>query len=237
MATLNSPHAAPAKRADLAYEAIKRKLISGQLAAGARVDINALIEEVQTSRQPVIAAINRLAADGYLRVVPQVGCWVATVDLDEVADFFRVFALTEGLACELGALRRTPTDLVALKGNLAETMRLLDSRADAATQASEFFRLNREFHGLIHGMANSGYVANQAGAMWDRCDFYLSCADPHIQGERIAESEAEHETIAQAIGDGDARRAGALMVAHIESFGHAAVQRLSARSQSRAPAP
>lgn len=221
--------AVPAKRADLAYEAIKQKLFSGELAGGARVDINALIDEVQTSRQPVIAAINRLAADGYLRVVPQVGCWVATVELDEVADFFRAFALTEGLACELGALRRAPADLIALRVNLAETMALLNSKADTVTQAREFFRLNREFHGLIHRMANSNFLANHAGAMWDRCDFYLACADPHIQGERIAESETEHETIAQAISEGDAKRAGALMMAHIESFGHAAVLRLSAR--------
>ncbi len=216
----------PTKRADLAYEAIKHKLISGELGRGARLDVNALVEEIQTSRQPVLAAINRLAADGYLRVVPQVGCWVASVQPDEVADFFHFFALTEGLACELGALRREAAHLDALSANLGATLGLLDAKTNPTSQAREFFRLNREFHGLIHGMANSNYVAAHAGSMWDRCDFYLASADPHIQGERIAESEAEHEAIAQAIRDGDSKKAGALMVAHIESFGRAAVKRL-----------
>lgn len=218
--------AEPAKRADLAYEAIKSKLITGSLARGERVDVNALVEEIQTSRQPVLAAINRLAADGYLRVVPQVGCWVASVQPEEVGDFFRFFALTEGLACELGAVRREPGHLDALQLNLSATMRLLTSPPEPSKQAREFFRLNREFHGLIHGMAQSSYVANHAGSMWDRCDFYLASADPHIQGERIAESEAEHEAIAKAIAEGDAKKAGELMVAHIESFGDAAVRRL-----------
>ncbi len=223
------PRKDSAKRADLAYDAIKSKLISGVLPGGARVDITELVEEIQTSRQPVLAAINRLAAEGFLRVVPQVGCWVASVEPDEVADFFRFFALTEGLACELGAMRREPAHIEALRANLEATVRLVGAKTDATRQAREFFRLNREFHGLIHEMARSSYVATHAGSMWDRCDFYLASADAHIQGERIAESEQEHEEIVNAIADGQVKRAGALMVAHIQSFGDAAVRRLTSR--------
>ena len=212
----------------MAYDAIKGKLISGALARGARLDVTELVDEFQTSRQPVLSAINRLAVEGFLRVVPQVGCWVASVQPEEVADFFRFFALTEGLACELGAMRREPQQVDALRANLDATVRLLGSSADPTSQAREFFRLNREFHGLIHDMARSSYVATHAGSMWDRCDFYLASADPHIQGERIAESEQEHEAIVNAIAEGQVKRAGALMVAHIESFGDAAVRRLSA---------
>lgn len=219
----------PAKRSDLAYDAIRNKLISGELMGGDRLDVTALVEEIQTSRQPVLSAINRLAAEGFLRVVSQVGCWVASVQPDEVADFFRFFALTEGLACELGAVRREQTHLDALSANLEATARLLASNIEATRQGREFFRLNREFHGLIHDMAHSDYVARHAGNMWDRCDFYLASADSHIQGERIAESEQEHEAIVNAIAEGQAERAGALMVAHIQSFGDAAVRRLRGR--------
>jgi DNA-binding GntR family transcriptional regulator len=221
----------PSKRSELAYEAIKGKLISGVLSGGDRLDVTALVDEIQTSRQPVLAAINRLAAEGFLRVVPQVGCWVARVEPDEVADFFRFFALTEGLACELGTLRREQPHLDALNSNLQATMRLLSPQADPARQGRDFFQLNRDFHGLIHDMAHSGYVATHAGSMWDRCDFYLASADPHIQGERIAESEKEHEAIVAAIAAGDAKLAGALMVAHIQSFGDAAVPRLNSRQR------
>lgn len=219
----------PAKRADLAYEAIKGKLISGALASGSRLEINLLLAEVRTSRQPVIAAINRLAAEGFLRVVPQVGCWVAEVEPQEVADFFRLFALTEGLACELAAARYERGHLDALNANLVATMRLLSATGDPGHQSREFFRLNREFHGLIHDMARSAFVAGHAGSMWDRCDFYLASADPHIQGERIAESEREHEAIVNAIAAGNVKEAGALMAGHIASFGEAALGRLETR--------
>ncbi len=78
-------------------------------------------------------------------------------------------------------------------------------------------------------MARSSYVATHAGSMWDRRDFYLASADAHVQGERIAESEQEHEEIVNAIADGQVKQAGALMVAHVQSFGDAAVRRLTSR--------
>lgn len=216
------------KRADLAYEHIKRRLITGELAAGARVDLNVLVNELATSRQPVQAAINRLAGEGFFRVVPQVGCWVASVDEREVADFFRLFALTEGVACELAAERRTAAGVVALRANLQETLRLLAEPQDPAALAVAFFRLNREFHGRIHEMATSRFVGDMAGGMWDRCDFYLASADPGIQSERVMDSEREHERIVDALAAGDGSEARRLMVAHIESFGSAAVARLHA---------
>ena len=66
-------------------------------------------------------------------------------------------------------------------------------------------------------------------SMWDRCAFYLASADAHIQGERIAESEQEHEAIVDAIADGQVKLAGSLMGTHIQSFGDAAVGRLIRR--------
>lgn len=229
MSTYTRTNKEPAKRSNLAYEAIKRKLISGTLPSGARLDITALVEEIQTSRQPVLAAVNRLAAEGFLRVVSQVGCWVASVEPEEVADFFRLFAVTEGLSCELAAARRTQAQLDALTTNLEATARLIAAEVDLARQAQSFFLLNREFHGLVHDMAHSSYVATQAGGMWDRCDFYLASADRHIQGERVSESEQEHQAIAKAIAEGRVKRAGELMAAHIQSFGDAAVKHMTAR--------
>ena len=211
-------------RADVVYDRLKQRLITGALRTGERLDVNALVAEMETSRQPVLAAISRLAAEGFLRVVPQVGCWVSTVERQEVADFFRLFALTEGLSCELAALRRTAAGLEALRKNLAATHRLLEQSAnDLDALSQSFFHLNREFHGQIHDMARSNFVGDLAGGMWDRCDFYLASADPGIQGERVAVSVKEHEAIAAAIEAGNAQEARELMVRHITSFGEAAV--------------
>lgn len=223
---LRKPKDISHKRADLVYARLKQQLITGELAAGTRVDVNELVQEMETSRQPVLAAITRLASEGFFKVVPQVGCWVATVKEQEIVDFFRLFALTEGLSCELAAMRRTPAGVAVLRAILAQTTRLLETETDPKVLAQQFFKLNRDFHGQIHDMAMSDFVGDLAGGMWDRCDFYLASADPGIQGERVMVSEREHEDVVDAIEAGDSATARRLMVEHLESFGEAAVKLL-----------
>ena len=221
--SVRKPRRLTHNRSDLVYDRLKQRLITGALRPGERLDVNALVGEMETSRQPVLAAISRLAAEGFLRVVPQVGCWVSTVEPEEVADFFKLFALTEGLSCELAALRRTPAGLEVLRSNLAATHALLKRSAkDRGALSQAFFLLNREFHGQIHVMAQSDFVGDLASGMWDRCDFYLASVDPGIQGERVTVSVKEHEAIAAAIEAGDAKEARELMFRHITSFGAAA---------------
>jgi DNA-binding GntR family transcriptional regulator len=214
------------KRSDVVYIRLKQRLITGDLPAGTKMDVNELVEEMQTSRQPVLAAITRLSDEGFFRVVPQVGCWVVTVEKEAVVDFFRLFALTEGLSCELAAMRRTPSGIAALRSILAQTAHLLETEKNLKVQAQQFFKFNRDFHGQIHNMAMSEFIGDLAGGMWDRCDFYLASADPDIQGERAMVSEREHEDIVDAIAAGNSKLAHRLMVEHIKSFGATAVNLL-----------
>lgn len=222
------------KRSDLVYHRLKQRLITGELPQGARVDVNELVKEMELSRQPVLAAISKLSNEGFLKVIPQVGCWVATVETQQIEDFFRLFALTEGLSCELAALRRNPAGISALRAILEQTAKLLASESDPKRLSQQFFRLNREFHGQIHEMAESQFVGDLAGGMWDRCDFYLASADPGIQGERGNVSEDEHEQIVAAIEAGDAALAKRLMEAHIQSFGTEAIRRRAANEALQA---
>jgi DNA-binding GntR family transcriptional regulator len=225
------PHPPPSqpvsgKRAEVTYDSVKQLLIRGEFQRGERLSVNALGERFTVSRQPVLAALNRLSHEGFVRVVPQVGFWVADVDATEVGDFFRMFALTEGLSAALAAERRTPDGVYRLRAILGQFNLLLGGTHPAARLQGEFFALNRQFHSAIHAMAHSAYVARMAAGMWDRCDFYLTSANPLLQGERAQDSEREHESIVQAIADGKASVAQKRLRDHIEAIGDEAVRRL-----------
>lgn len=215
------------KRADLTYESIKQLLIQGAFARGTRLAVNELGDRFSVSRQPVLAALNRLAHEGFVRVVPQVGFWVADVDVTEVGDFFRMFALAEGLSAALAAQRRTSDGIFRLRALLGQFDLLLGGGHAPARLQSEFFALNRQFHSAIHRMSGSAYVAQLASGMWDRCDFYLTAASPTLQGERARDSEDEHEAIVQAIAAGKAGAAQKRLHDHILAIGEVAVWRLS----------
>ena len=62
------------------------------------------------SRAPVSDAIRRLAVEGLLEILPQVGCRVVLPVPAEVKDLYEVFGATEGVIARLAAERRSATE-------------------------------------------------------------------------------------------------------------------------------
>ncbi len=208
-------------RAEYAYTHIKRLILEGQFRGGDRLDVNQFVRDLGVSRQPVVRALARLADEKLVEVVPQVGCWVATVSHEEIGDFFRLFAATEALSAELAAARHTAADLAALRAIDARVGALLD----AGTGDVHAYRmLNREFHGQVHSMAHSAILHDAGTGMWDRCDFFLTTLGRNLIALRIPDSHREHAELIDALG----RRAGSaakrIMHGHVAAFGTAALQ-------------
>ena len=89
--------AASGKRlAPVVYEALKERLLEGTYQAGERLSVETLKTEFEVSKQPVMEALHRLAADGLVEIVPQVGCRVVRYEPQEVTDFYAIFGAMEG---------------------------------------------------------------------------------------------------------------------------------------------
>lgn len=217
-------------RAKYAYNHVKRLILDGDKRAGDRLDVNLLREDLGVSRQPVIQALNRLATEGFVRVLPQVGCWVAESDAGEIGNFFRLFAATEAVAAELAAENGTASELAQLRAIDRKIEALLSGRA---TDVGHRYRmLNREFHGQTHVMARSSYVRDAASGMWDRCDFYLNTHGRNLLADRAKTSHGEHAAIIEAIAARDGARARAVTEQHVLQFGQAAIALMQQASAS-----
>lgn len=207
--------------AEYAYEYTKGLLFAGTLQPGQKVRVEEMVTRLNTSRQPVMDAFKRLAAEGFLEIIPQVGCRVVVPKMAEITDFFLIFSAVEGLAADLAAARRTPHEIDGLRAINERIGRYLDVGHEQATVARAYRQHNREFHGALHVMSHSATVERLAQGLWDRGDFYVGCL-PNGESafaQRIVEGHAEHADIIHAIerGDGDAARE--LMEAHIRAFG------------------
>src|SRR4029079_8661472 len=66
------------------YDQLKERLLEGRYTAGERLSTEALRTEFGVSKQPVMEALRRLAGDGLVEIVPQVGSRVATYSPREV---------------------------------------------------------------------------------------------------------------------------------------------------------
>lgn len=216
---MNLGAAGRGRLAEYAYDRIKAALLDGQYRPGDRLSVEDLVGQLATSRQPVMDALKRLASDGFVEIIPQVGCRVVALDRQGIADFFRLFAAAEGLTAELAASRRREEELLLLEMISAQIGALRHANLTAEQEAHSYRLLNRGFHGQVHAMAHSTTVGQLAQSLWDRSDFYISTAVGRILfAVRLAEAHDEHEQVRQAIVARDGPTARQAMEQHVLNF-------------------
>lgn len=91
---------AKATPADI-YRQLKDLILGFALYPGARVTENELADRFEVSRTPVREALQRLAAEGYVTILPKQGCYVRDIDIDEINQYYEVRIGLELRALEL----------------------------------------------------------------------------------------------------------------------------------------
>ena len=208
--------AASGKRlAPVVYEMLKERLLEGTYQAGERLSVETLKTEFEVSKQPVMEALHRLAADGLVEIVPQVGCRVVRYEPQEIADFYAVFAAMEGAVAGVAALRRTPGQLADLEQVNREIGDLVHD-PDPAARSHGYRILNREFHGIVHTMAHSDMIADISRRMWDLSDLLINTSGiPRPLASVTGERHDDHDRIIDALRAGDPVTARTEMEDHI----------------------
>ncbi len=190
---------------DLLRDAIVRL----ELAPGAEIDKVALCNRLGVSRFPVSEALSRLAAEGFVEVLPQRGTRVARIDLAdcEQAMFIRRALETEAMRA-VAASAGEPL-LASISSNLREQRRAM--RADDRVA---FHDLDLAFHSALLdelGFKRVKHVVDGARANLDRARLFL-CTP-----ERQAATFAEHACIAAALRARDGEGASQAMEAHLDA--------------------
>ena len=98
----------------LAYDGLKRALLSGRLEPGAVLTLRQLAVELGTSMMPVREAVSRLAAENALAVQPNRGIVVPELDATSAADIWDLRINLEGEASARAAHHATPTDVAQI---------------------------------------------------------------------------------------------------------------------------
>lgn len=231
-AALGEPRPAPRGRAQRAYDVLRERLLEGPLGAGESLSVVDLAAELGCSRVPVMEALKRLAGEGFVSIVPQVGCHVVNPAADEVRDFFALFAAVEGTVTAFAAERRTAAEVTAFETLCADIERAAAAAAPPGRPDPSYRRLNARFHSAMHAMARSPMTTTLARGLWDRSDFYIRLAFGSLYfSRRVREA---HRAIRAAIAAGDAAAARGAVTAHLLAVGDSVARTLAARDAPRA---
>jgi DNA-binding GntR family transcriptional regulator len=214
----------PSKQSEI-YDLLVQRLVSARYAFGERVLVRELATEFGVSRQPIMTALNWLAADGFVRIIPQVGCQVISPDRNAIADFYLMFQRMEGLLAELAAARRTDQQLAELR---EQQRRIVSMAADQEALREHYAELNRNFHQTIAAMADSALVEEKQSANFNMSDFFINHAIGFdTLGAGVAQ---EHEPIIDAIARREPSGARRAAEQHIASVSAAILTRTEVKA-------
>ncbi len=211
----------------LVCEELRRLIITGELEPGTRLVEEQLAARLAVSRNPVREALQTLAGEGFVNVLPRRGAVVAQVTMEQAEELFDVRMVLEPLAARLAAKRGDATSLHQLREVLDHARR--------ATEAGDFDQVatcNTEFHQLVVEASGNDYLALLVAPMARRVQWVFRVSAP----TRAPHSWSEHEEILRAIEAGDEDYAEAVARAHVGAA-RASYRRLVGDAQLDGPEP
>jgi len=107
--------AIPKSAAQLVYDQLKKKIIDFEIYPGTRITESEIAEDFQVSRTPVRAALQRLEAEGQISIMPKQGCFVRSVDIESISQYYDVRITLEATAVELACDHMSDEDIDALQ--------------------------------------------------------------------------------------------------------------------------
>ena len=208
-----------AKLTDLAYELIEEAIVTLRIPPGTAVSEQALSEMTGIGRTPIREAIQRLAREHLILVLPQRGLLVSEIDVNKQLKLLETRREIERLICRSAARRATDAERQSFKRLADEFMKAAARNDDVA-----FIRADREFNELCLSAARNEFAE---GAMrllhgLSRRFWYLH----YKQAADMPEMGRLHAAVAVAIAGADVKGAGEALdrlIDNIETFTRATV--------------
>jgi DNA-binding GntR family transcriptional regulator len=201
------------------YEDLHDRIVSGALPPGEALTEAGMALSYGLSRTPIREVFWRLNDEGLLRVVPQVGTFVAPISIAAVNDSQFVRETLECRAIQDAARAATAAEVAALRQNVATQIEAI--RAGAF---SRFFALDEAMHRRLMEMAGHNSVwpiIAGAKAQLDRVRF-LSLKEPAWPDMILA----QHAALIDRVEAHDAEGARAVMQEHLRTA-FAAIDRIA----------
>jgi DNA-binding GntR family transcriptional regulator len=194
---------------DLAYERLKRAILTCTLAPGTELREALLAEDFQLGRTPVRGALGRLVQDGFVEVRPRKGYRVTDLKVTDVNEVFELRLMLEPASCELAATRAPRPAIRALHD-------LAHAEYDHTDPDSyeRFLVDNREFHVRLADAAGNHRLARSIRTLLEEMQrlFFLSLTIRDTSSEQMH----EHHALYDAILAGDAALARKISADQIE---------------------
>jgi DNA-binding GntR family transcriptional regulator len=191
-----------------AYAEIRNRIVRLELAPGDVLREESLQGELGIGRTPIREALQRLARDQFVSVIPRRGMLVTPIDVSELSLLFETRATMEPYAGRLACMR-------GLADDWDEMQRVLAESADAPGDAA-LLDVDRRCHEIIWRAAGNRFLTDTLDVLYAQSDrvWHMYLAD--VANTRHAVDE--HLDILEVLRSGDADASAAAIEAHVRAF-------------------
>ncbi|AEC21790.1 GntR family transcriptional regulator [Pusillimonas sp. T7-7] len=203
------------KKTNLASEvqaALQADIDNGVLLPGDALDERLTAERFGVSRTPIREAIQQLAAEGQVQIVPRQGIFVARMSITELRAMFELMAELEGACASLAARRMLDPWRTQMQEAVAACLKLAQEG-----DLENYGRANVDFHYALYEACCNHFLVEQVLLCRRRTQSYRR--NPFQLPGRMLQSAQDHKLIAGAILAGDELGARQAMIDHIAISG------------------
>src|SRR5258708_29634166 len=190
-------------------ERIREAILSGELPAGSRLDQAQLANDLQVSLVPVREALKALDDEGFVKIIPRRGAFVADTSTKDIEDLYFARQILEGQTAYNAAVHLSEDNLDTLQGLMHKMTAELQHHDYVA-----FMTSNRHFHFTIYNAVGNQYLVNMITALWDLAERYrFQYIFVQDQGAVI---QAEHQMIFEACRPRDPHKLQDAIINHMQ---------------------
>ena len=207
----------PESLAKMAYEAIRKSILSGQWKIGELYNEKAIAADLGISRTPVREALLELASQDLIIFLPRRGLMVNRFTRRDVDEIFELRKAIELAAVEKITVTSPPFDLFEIEGALLSQRKAVKQKDYLA-----FMEADRLFHTSVSELTSNRRLIAILDNIRDM--IHVMGAKALALEGRAVEVIKEHQTILEAVKKGNLAEARRAMAYHLDQSKEAVVE-------------
>jgi len=198
------------------YLALRQEIMRCEIVPGTTLDAASIASKYEVSKTPVRDAMQKLAADGLVTILPRSGYRVAPITFQAVHDILDMRAAIGPHAARQAARYATPAEIALLRQIVREYAEPMD--------IGTMQQVARRFHLAIARCSRNKRVVALSETLFDELERLLRFAIDFTV--KAGEHSDEHTALVDAIEAGDGERAAAIEFDHIRHSRGFLIERL-----------
>lgn len=190
------------------YETLRRLILSGDVAGGARLVQADVAGQLGVSTTPVREALRDLATEGLIRLDPHRGAIVRELDANEMREIYQLRELLEPLSIRYAVEHMSDSALDAAED--------LATQMEAEQDPGRWVDLNRRFHALFADASGMPRLQAILESLRDSAAVYVGLSIK-LKPEQTVNGNSDHRRLLAAFRRRDAETAVQVEKEHLDS--------------------